>query len=325
MENKKIENQSVNPTPKKKKSKKPVIAIIAIVLCLGVAGALGVFSMNIMKKNDALSSKLNEKVQDSVYAESVLADIEANIQAIRASRGMIQENFSVEDSGMSRDQKILAEIQNIEMLMAQNQHLIDTLETQLSDKDGELSKYKNTVYALNKKLRRYKNESSGLLATIDSLKIQIDTLTSLNLALNVALEESETQVALQRDTMNMQQEVIQEQTHELQSAFYVVGTYKDLKDGNVVEKKGGIAGIAAAKALKSNFNQEAFKQIDLTEVTDIPIFAKDVEIITSHDSKSYEILTDASGEVEWLKINDPKEFWKNSKYLVAITNKPSNK
>ncbi len=123
-----------------------------------------------------------------------------------------------------------------------------------------------------------------------------------------------------RDSDELRNEIqadqIQMQRDEINTVYYAIGRFKDLEEAGVVEKKGGIVGIAGSKQLKSNFNKDFFAQIDLTRTRLIPVNSEKVNIVTAHPPETYELVGE---EEKTLKILEPTRFWEASKYLVIIT------
>lgn len=93
--------------------------------------------------------------------------------------------------------------------------MIAGLQEQIIQKDLELSTLNMQLLSLNK--------------NIDSLNVFIDTITADN--------RTKTQL-------------ISDQITKLQTAFYVVGTYKELRDKNVLNKEGGFLDLEKNKSLK---------------------------------------------------------------------------
>jgi hypothetical protein len=94
-----------------------------------------------------------------------------------------------------------------------------------------------------------------------------------------------------------------------------VGTSKELKDNKVITKEGGVIGIGSTKKINtSDLNLSYFKEIDITQQSEIPINGKKAKLATSHPAGSYRF----EGEVEKLVIVDPAQFWSVSKYLVVV-------
>ena len=72
--------------------------------------------------------------------------------------------------------------------------------------------------------------------------------------------------------------------------------------------------------LVKDFDKSAFTTINIMQVTDIPIAAKDVELLTNHPSDSYTLVSDDTkkGMITNLVITNPEKFWSTSKYLVIV-------
>lgn len=57
-------------------------------------------------------------------------------------------------------------------------------------------------------------------------------------------------------------QVIENQTVELNKAFYAMGTVKELTDNNVLEKSGGVLGMGRTLKMK-DFNRDYFSEVDI--------------------------------------------------------------
>ena len=105
-------------------------------------------------------------------------------------------------------------------------------------------------------------------------------------------------------------------TTELNTAFYAIGTTKELKEKNVISKEGGFIGIGKSTKVKEDFNKEYFTKVNVEEATSINIGAKKVKILTTHPKGSYKLVGEKP--VQKIEITNPKDFWSVSKYLVVI-------
>ena len=103
--------------------------------------------------------------------------------------------------------------------------------------------------------------------------------------------------------------------HELHKAYYTHGTYKELKENDVLDREKRFLGIGKNKALKENFNEEYFTELDIRETEQIPLNAKKAKVISEHASDSYRFVYQ-DDLISYLKIENPDEFWKTTKYAV---------
>ena len=113
-----------------------------------------------------------------------------------------------------------------------------------------------------------------------------------------------------------QQEVIDQKSNDLNTAYFIVGTKQVLKDMKIVENDGGVLGLGKVPAINQNADKKDFKKIDITKMTDIPINKRKIKIISAHPKDSYKLDKD-KGLIKDIKITKPDEFWSESKVLVA--------
>ena len=101
-------------------------------------------------------------------------------------------------------------------------------------------------------------------------------------------------------------ETINAQDKQLNTAWYVVGTKKELKDQHIID---------GSHVLESNFNKNYFTKIDIRIEKEVKLYSKSAKILTMHPSSSYTLQRDAN-KMYVLRINNPQLFWSTSKYLV---------
>ena len=105
----------------------------------------------------------------------------------------------------------------------------------------------------------------------------------------------------------MQQEVIEQQVVQLNTAWYVYGTAKELKEQNIL--RGG-------KVLSStDFNKDYFTEIDIRVDRVFPLYSKRAELLTTHPEGSYEFTKGEDKELT-LHVIDFEQFWSVSRYMV---------
>ena len=123
------------------------------------------------------------------------------------------------------------------------------------------------------------------------------TVSNLNTSIASLKEESANKAA-----------TIVAQDKQINTAWYVFGTKKELQSQNIYEK---------GRVLQSNFNKNYFTKIDIRIVKEIKLYSKSVKIMTAHPANSYQLLQDANKQYV-LRINNPQSFWSTSKYLVVL-------
>jgi septal ring factor EnvC (AmiA/AmiB activator) len=187
-----------------------------------------------------------------------------------------------------------------------------------------LSKNREKIAELEKKLKNSAFQSKHLQQTLNNLRTQLDEKTMALVAMNEELEHKDRKIAelsdnittLSKDVQdlrvysNSQQETIDAQTKELNTVYYCFGTSKELKN----------QGILKDGQLGANFNKDYFIKVkDLNKLQVVPLYAKKGTLVSKHPGGSYEFVKGANNQVE-LKILDPKNFWSLTKYLVVLVN-----
>jgi predicted nucleic acid-binding Zn-ribbon protein len=280
-------------------------------LTLGFAALIAVSCQNeeqsaevqrLADENEALMKQLNQKDSTLFLFEESFSAIQENLSMISEREKSIQLSSGDLKSGEDAREEITKDIQAINTLLADN---------------------KNTIARLNKSLAKYGQESAVFKKLIDQLNADIESkeeevsylkenLTAANFTieiLNEMLDSAEFRNEIQGDMIRMQSE-------SMNTAYYAIGSFKDLQENEVLTKEGGVIGLGTTKNLKDNFNKDYFVQIDITKTLSIPLNAKKVEVASVHATDSYEL----QGEDEkTLLIKNPTKFWEATKYLVVVT------
>ena len=109
-----------------------------------------------------------------------------------------------------------------------------------------------------------------------------------------------------KEQHNETKQVVQKQDAELNTAWYVFGTSKELKEHKILVK---------GEVLKGDYNKDYLTKIDIRTTRVIPLNTKSAKILTTHPTESYKLMKDSKGEYT-LCISDNVAFWSISKYLV---------
>ena len=108
-------------------------------------------------------------------------------------------------------------------------------------------------------------------------------------------------------------ETVAAQDKELNTAWFVFGTKKELKDQRILSKSGLFKKGQVLKA--ADVNLDYFTQIDIRTTREIKLYSNDADVLTTHPAGTYSLEEDGKGQLT-LKINNPEAFWSISKYLV---------
>jgi hypothetical protein len=298
---------------KKEGVKKGVVTTLIIALVLLIAGAFVVNSMfkNEQKKNVAIVENQKHSFtqlltsRDSVINEWMLTfdEIEKDLSTVKEKENIITMKSSDKEFSKDKKQQILKDIEYVNTLLDQNKKKIASLTAQLKNSGGTIKGLQVKVAELEASMKERETEIADLKVNLTKKDFEIGQL-------NTRMTEQQVAIA-QKD------EKITNQTAEINKAFVVYGTYKDLKAKGIISKEGGFLGLGKKELLHQNFSDKDFTQVNITETKSIPVNSKDAKLITTHPSSSYAMVRDKDNKIASIEIKDPDQFWKISKYAVV--------
>ena len=252
-------------------------------------------------QNDSLAVALEEKSEALNQAMRAIADIQEGFRVINEAEGRMAIHAGVE--GVTDTQLLKEDITFIQQKMEANRVQIERLQKKLKANDIELD-------GLRKVLANLQRELDDKVARIAALQAEL-------MEKNIRIAELDSAVIILTGDVNalhkmadMQQEVIEQQVLQLNAAWFVYGTAKELKDQNVL-KSGKVFA-------STDFNKNYFTEIDVREDKVFPLYAKHAKLLTTHPNGSYEFLRDGDKQLT-LSIVDAQAFWSVSRYLVIQT------
>lgn len=244
--------------------------------------------------NGDLNGQLTEKEKAVQEFVGAFNEIQENLNAIKEKEKLIAGNTKSGDVKSKEDQ-IKEDIQAIYELMSKNKNKLARVQKKLKNADSKIAGLEQMIATLEAQLNEKDVQINDLKNTIETLNIELSNL-------QMTFEEVEEEVEVK--------------TAKLNTAYYAIGTSKELKEKNVITKEGGFIGLGKTSALKSDFNKEYFTKVNIAELTSIPLGAKKVKILTSHPSSSFKLVGEKP--IEKIEILNAEDFWGASKYLVII-------
>lgn len=248
---------------------------------------------------------LEEKNQeDSLY----IADLTSEMDVIYDKLDSMQEkereiralaadlrggNINASEGGMS----ISETMRDIQAQLEESRTQISNLEARLASEGKDKQKYIALVQQLRKVVEQKDSNITTLQEDIGRLEEEVQ-----GLKLDYAVKQVEAD-SLQ-DVSNLQDEA-------LNTAYYVIGSEKELKGLNLL--------VSKKKGLQGNRDQSKYISIDIREQRTITIGAvknlKKVRIVPARSESSYR-LYEEGGKAQ-LEIKDINTFWQD-KYLAIV-------
>lgn len=220
--------------------------------------------------------------------------ISENLRTIRTKQGQLLAPTGGIEGGGTIEDRIMDDIAEIDLLLAENRALIERMRGQSKSSAANISELKGTLAELERSMAERDAEIADLKEELASSNNSLATL--------IAMYRDKTQLA------DMQRS-------ELNTAYYAVGTAKELRENGVLSKEGGLAGIGGVNKLNmDNLAKGYFTRVDVLAVQEIPILGKKAKLATAHPEGSYRFEDGAAK----LIITDYNTFWSVSKYLVVV-------
>lgn len=257
-------------------------------------------------QNDSLmqsKAKLEQEVNDYF---SAMNEIQENIDKIKETQNTISIQPLSENTPEDVRQKVTEDMAYLNDMIKSNREELNNLRAKLKRSSFKLVDVEKTLAQLTKSLEAESAKVALLQAQVLQKDSVINTLNSTvsNLGKNIDELSSKN---------NEQQSKISQQDEALNSAWYAIGSKKELKDNKIITSSGM---FSAQKVLQSDFNKNYFVKIDARNTKQIPLYSTSkVKILTTHPKSSYTLEKDKENYVVF--ITDPASFWSVSKYLVV--------
>lgn len=289
------------------------IIIVACLILVSVIGG-GVYVYN--QKQDEIKtltmekSDLNQTIQkrDSVVndMEGTFAEIESNMSFIREKRSQIATMQT--EGGKNKKQLIAEDVKLMNTMLEESSKKIAELQEKLRKSGLNVKSYEKRLQALNETIETQNTEIAALKQEIEGKNASLAEFDTKVKTLNTNIQQ-------QSDTINYKQKVIIDKTDKLNTAHFALGTFKKLKEEGILSREGAILGVGGGKAIQGNFDTKYFTDVDIRQTKTIPLNVKKAVVISEHPSSSYK-LVEENGQIAYLQIEDPAEFWRISKYAV---------
>lgn len=264
-------------------------------------------------QNDSLRAIIDARDSEINDMMGTLNDIQQGFAEISEAENRVTLAQSGEN-GTNRAAQIKENVQFIAQRMKENRELIKKLQQQLRETGFKGEEMRKTLGNLQAQLTQKDAELRKLRADLANKDIHIAELDQTISGLNTDVQNLQTDkqnLTTEKENLtadnSQKAQTISTQDQQLNTAWYVFGTKKELKDQKI---------LAEGKVLQGTFNKNYFTKIDIRVVKEIKLYSKTAHLLTAHPGSSYELTKDVNGQYI-LRIKDPAIFWSTSKYLVV--------
>lgn len=288
-------------------------SIIRKPLLVAAATAVMAFSCTNKEKEEAALQQVQmiSSSKDSLENEMVktMDEINKNLDMIRDKQGMVANTPSAES--LTKKEEILHNISLINALLEDNKFKMEQLQKQAKKLGKENAAMGKIAKQTKARIEKQEQEIAMLKEQLAQAEFKIAEL-------NNKLDEAQMANEVLTSEKTLLTETNTKLDKDLNKAYFTYGTYKELKEKNIIEKTGGFLGVGKKEALASAFtkNRSSFTELDIREAKSIPIQGKKPKLVTHHPEGSYS-WTEGENGYSTLNITKPEEFWSTSKFLVV--------
>ena len=255
--------------------------------------------------NDSIQQIADEKNNKILDYVASFNEIQSNLDSIKRVQKLLNINLSTPSGEINKSDKdkIIEDIALINNMLNENKKLIAILQQRLKNSNQKISELEKMILNYSKQIEEKDAEIVQLNNQLQRMQIDISTLNQKVSDLN--------------DESQRKSETIEQQKDEMNTVYYCFGSKTELVDNKVIEKTGGFIGLGKTMKLRPDFNHDYFKKVDIRDFSEIMLMVKKAQLVTPHPDSTYHF-TGTDKTVENFVIDNPREFWKASKYLVIL-------
>jgi chromosome segregation ATPase len=274
-----------------------VLAGVAMVAC--TPGQKGSQETAMQQLRDSLNRIIEQKDTEIDDMMGTLNEIEEGFRAINEAEQRV--TIAKDGEGATSAARIRENMQYITERMQQNRELINKLRNQVRQGSVKSEQMRKTLENLTQQLEEKDRQLKQLMAELEEKNVEIGEL-------NTRVSDLSSNVKDLQEESSQKTQTIQSQDKQLNTAWFVYGTKKELKEQRIIED---------GKVLRGNFNHDYFTKIDIRVDKEIRLYSRSAKLMTAHPADSYTLTQDANKQYV-LRITNPQQFWSASKYLVVL-------
>lgn len=248
----------------------------------------------LMSAKDGEMEKMFKELNDVDVALAEVTNTYAGVSKVANTSGEISKDAKA---------NIFSKIESIKSALAANKQKVANVNAKLKKANKQNTQLQSFVSNLESRIKEQEEQIQALNTELAKKNIQIDALTKNVNDLSNKNKQKDAQILKIEDEKN--------------TAYFAVGTKKELIAKNLIDQKGGFIGIGKTSSFAHNANYENLTKIDIRNTQEIPLTGRKTKLISSHPSSSYSLEGDVKKPTS-IRITNPEQFWKGSKCLVIM-------
>ncbi|MDO9511265.1 MAG: hypothetical protein Q7J34_05880 [Bacteroidales bacterium] len=253
--------------------------------------------------NDSLTTITQLKDESVLEFVASFNDIQKNLDSIKNIEKIISlASLAGNEKKAGTKDRIIRDINSIHELVTKNKKIITSLREKLKNFGFSVVELETMINNLTAKIEEKDAEIKLLKSDITKYNLTVESLSSRIDNLEEEKQRQERELDAKNEMLN--------------TAYYAIGTKKELIANNIVRASGGFLGIGKSNIVNEDLNKAYFTKINIKRLGNLPLMVKKAKVITTHPLTSFYISGAKTSDT--LFITDYKEFWSTTKYLVIM-------
>lgn len=278
-------------------------------LAFGVALTMQSCSENTEPKEDETAQLEEQYLRELREKDSIIKmtftsmdEIEGEINVVKQDNNLASITTTDEELSTSQKEKIIADVKSLSLLLEENRKQIAEYKSTIGKYKGKQKGFEAKIAEMEAMMLEREGTINGLKELIAQMDADINRLNGRVDSLN---NENVAKV-----------ETIKQKDEQIQTAYVIQGTKKELKEDGIIVREGGVLGIGKTSAISPTIDQTKLTKVNIYSTKSIPVNSKNAKLISSHPESSYELKKEGD-EIASIEILNADEFWRTSKYLVV--------
>lgn len=284
------------------------VTTILILAALVMGGCSSNDCTTVEKELTQLKKEVTERDSLMSVFGSAIAGIDSNVILL----GELEQDLteSLKSPSKEKEARVGENVEKLRNLMALNQDYIEQLENTLNMNNNISKNLFGIVKTMEHKIAKSNMRLARHSGELEELGEDFRNLFDEYMQAEYAKMELEESMNALEGNMDEMESKMQELKKSLNTAYYAIGTKKELIEKGVLEK----GGLLKSKEMNEDADKSAFKSIDVRKTSSISINSDKLKFVSEHPSDSYKI---NAGNMT-IEILDTQKFWSISKYLIVI-------
>jgi len=281
--------------------------------CLAALASCNVKNSNEYKslqaERDSLAHINSKNTGELDEMMDIINEVEENFNQIKeAEKYLTIESANKGEMSNNTKSRVKDNFQMINEILEKNKKDIEKLNQRIKSSSNQNASLNKMVERLNKELEE---RGKTIVELQEALARRDAQIAELELNLKALSDNVETLASQSEEQIS----TIKEQDKVLNTAYYMFGTNKELKEAKVIS--GGF--LSSTKVLNENIEKSKFLRVDIRDTKSIPVYAKKAKVLSEHPKDSYTFEKDATDNMV-LKVSDYQKFWSLTKFLIIEVN-----